>query len=87
MVPILEDAELYRRLRCAGRMIQLPGAIVSSPRTFEKSGRYRTTAVYFLILLLYAAGVPVNWLNRIYRRFHRLRGPISRRPKLAPVPR
>src|SRR3954452_24680821 len=29
-VPILEDAELYRRLRRVGRMVQLPGEIVSS---------------------------------------------------------
>jgi rSAM/selenodomain-associated transferase 2 len=71
LVPILEDAELYRRLARTGRMIQLREEIVSDPRTFESCGRYRTTAVYFLILLLYVASVPVSVLNRIYRRFHR----------------
>ena len=71
VVPILEDAELYRRLRAIGRMKQLGEEIVSDPRTFEKRGRYRTTAVYFLILALYVAGVPITGLNRIYRRFHR----------------
>jgi rSAM/selenodomain-associated transferase 2 len=71
VVPILEDAELCRRLARVGRMIQLREQIVSDPRTFESCGRYRTTAVYFLILLLYAGGVPVSVLNRIYRRFHR----------------
>jgi hypothetical protein len=71
-VPILEDAELYRRLACVGRMRLLPENIVSDPRTFEKNGRYRTTAVYFLILLLYVGGVPISRLNEIYRRFHRL---------------
>jgi hypothetical protein len=69
-VPILEDAELYRRLRSVGRMRQLAGEIISDPRTFERWGRYRTTAVYFLILLLYVAGVPILQLTRIYRRFH-----------------
>jgi rSAM/selenodomain-associated transferase 2 len=69
IVPILEDAELYRRLRALGRMKQLPEEIVSDPRTFERGGRYRTTAVYFLILLLYVAGVPICRLNKIYRRF------------------
>lgn len=69
-VPILEDAELYRRLRRRGRMLQLGERIVSDPRTFEKCGRYRTTAVYFLILALYAFGVPIRWLNKIYCRFH-----------------
>ena len=69
-VPILEDAELYRRLKQIGRMRQLGEEIVSDPRTFEKCGRYRTTAVYFLILALYVAGVPIHWLNKVYRRFH-----------------
>jgi hypothetical protein len=70
-VPILEDAELYRRLKRIGRMRQISERIASDPRTFEKCGRYRTTAVYFLILALYVAGVPIAWLNRIYRRFQR----------------
>jgi rSAM/selenodomain-associated transferase 2 len=71
LVHILEDAELYRRLAHGGRMTELRDEIVSDPRTFERCGRYRTTAVYFLILLLYVAGVPILVLNRIYRRFHR----------------
>jgi rSAM/selenodomain-associated transferase 2 len=85
IVPILEDAELYRRLKCAGRMAQLPSSIVSSPRTFEKWGPYRTTAVYFLILVLYVAGAPIAWLNRIYRRFHRQPVAIALSRALAPV--
>jgi rSAM/selenodomain-associated transferase 2 len=78
VVPILEDAELYRRLRRAGRMSQLREMIVSSPRTFEKWGPYRTTCVYFAILALYVAGAPIAWLDRIYRRFHRLTAPARR---------
>jgi rSAM/selenodomain-associated transferase 2 len=69
-VPILEDAALCRRLQRMGRMLQVRERIVSDPRTFEKCGRYRTTAVYFLILALYVCGVPIRWLNRIYYRFH-----------------
>jgi rSAM/selenodomain-associated transferase 2 len=69
-VPILEDAELYRRLKRIGRMRQVGERIVSDPRTFERCGRYRTTIVYFLILALYVGGVPIAWLNRIYCRFH-----------------
>jgi rSAM/selenodomain-associated transferase 2 len=74
-VPILEDAELYRGLRKVGKMKQLQQTIVSDPRTFERWGPFRTTAVYFLILVLYVARVPIARLNRIYRRFHRL--PLS----------
>lgn len=68
-VPILEDAELWRRLARTGRMIQLRDEIVSDPRSFERSGRYRTTLVYFVILVLYVLGVPIAALNKIYRRF------------------
>jgi rSAM/selenodomain-associated transferase 2 len=69
-VPILEDAELYLRLAQTGAMRQAKERIVSDPRTFEKWGRYQTTAVYFMILLLYVAGAPIGWLHQIYRRFH-----------------
>jgi rSAM/selenodomain-associated transferase 2 len=86
-VPILEDGELYRGLRKVGRMKQLRETIVSDPRTFERWGRFRTTALYFLILVLYVARIPILRLNRIYRRFHRLplsgsRAPRAPRPKL-----
>ncbi len=74
IVPILEDAELYGRMRRQGRMRQLEGTIISDPRTFEAWGRYRTTATYFLILLLYATGLPISWLYRIYRSFHSATG-------------
>ncbi len=71
IVPILEDAELYCRLRRRGRMRQLRPRIISSPRTFERNGRYRTTLTYFLILFLYVCGARIEFLNRIYRRFRR----------------
>lgn len=87
VVPILEDAELYRRLAREGRVKQLRETIVSSPRTFETWGPYRTTCVYFAILFLYVVGLPIRWLHPIYRRFHRVRVPIRPRAKLVPVAR
>ena len=74
-VPILEDAELYRGLRQVGKMKQVQETIVSDPRTFEKCGRFRTTAVYFVILVLYVVRVPISRLNGIYRRLRR--SPLS----------
>jgi len=82
-VPILEDAEIYRRLRRAGRMVQIREEVVSDPRAFEAHGRYRTTAVYFSILALYVIGVPIRVLNRIYRRFRRQRLAGSETAELA----
>jgi hypothetical protein len=80
-VPILEDAELYRRLRGQGRVVQLNAEIISDPRTFEAHGRYWTTAVYFSILALYVLGVPIRTLNGIYRRFRGIGG--SSAPRVA----
>jgi len=82
-VPILEDAEIYRRLRREGRMVQLREEMISNPRAFEAHGRYRTTAVYFSILALYVLGVPIRVLNRIYRRFRGLGSPVSKTAELA----
>lgn len=76
-VPILEDAEIYRRLRRQGEMQQLGEEIVSDPRAYETHGVYRTTAVYFSILALYLLGVPVRFLNQIYRRFRGEAAPVS----------
>lgn len=66
-VPLMEDAELYRRLRRRGRMRQLPGFITSSPRRYEQLGPYRTTAFYVLILALYVLGVRPRSLAVVYR--------------------
>lgn len=68
-VPILEDAELYRALGQIGRMSQLRAEIRCSPRAYELYGTHRTTGVYFIILVLYVLGMPINVLHRIYRRF------------------
>jgi rSAM/selenodomain-associated transferase 2 len=66
-VPILEDAELYRRLARGGPMQQLSSEIVTSPRSYQKWGPYRTTAVYFCILVLYVLGVPIRFLHPFYQ--------------------
>jgi len=84
-VPILEDAEIYRRLRGAGRMVQLREEMVSDPRAFEAHGRYWTTAVYFSILALYVVGVPIRVLNLIYRPFRGQGSPGWERPAQRPA--
>jgi rSAM/selenodomain-associated transferase 2 len=67
-LPLLEDAEFYQKLRNAGRVKQLRASIRTSPRTFERLGRYRTTAVYAVILALYVAGVPIPDIHNAYLR-------------------
>ena len=70
-VPLMEDAELYRRLRRVGRVRQLPACIVSSPRRYEQHGPVRTTAFYLVILILYLAKVPPKTLLVIYKNLVR----------------
>ena len=67
-VPLMEDAELYVRLRRRGRVRQLPAVIETSPRRYERNGPYRTTAVYALILALYVLGTSPERLAKVYRR-------------------
>jgi rSAM/selenodomain-associated transferase 2 len=86
-VSILEDAEIYRRLRQQGRMLQLRDEIVGNPRAYETHGPYRTTAVYFSILVLYVLGVPIASLNQIYRCFRAGTCAISGTRELAPAAR
>lgn len=66
-VPLMEDAEFYRALRRFGRVRQLRSVVATSPRRYEQHGRYRTTAVYALLLGLYWFGVNPRALARMHR--------------------
>lgn len=79
IVPLMEDAELYRRLRKRGEMRQLAAKISSSPRRYEALGPYRTTFLYMLILALYVMRVPLQSLALLHRRFtsQRKRRPVA----------
>ena len=68
-VPLLEDAEFYRRLRSRGLTTQLTSKIVTSARRYEEIGPCRLTASYLLISTLYILRVPIWLLARIYNRF------------------
>lgn len=84
-VPILEDAETYRRLGREGRMRQLYPEIISSPRSYQQWGPYRTTAIYFCILVLYVLGVPIKVLFPIYRLLQGRTKTVAPAAGLSPV--
>jgi rSAM/selenodomain-associated transferase 2 len=67
-VPLLEDAEFYRKLRIRGQTRQVDREIVTSPRRYEEVGPYRLTASYLLLSTLYLFRVPISILTRIYNR-------------------
>jgi rSAM/selenodomain-associated transferase 2 len=67
-VPLMEDVEFFRRLRCCGRVVCSEKRIVVSPRRYEAIGRARLTFAYGFIATLYIFGVPLLLLARIYQR-------------------
>jgi len=67
-VPLMEDVEFFRRLRCSGRVVHSNKRIGASPRRYEIIGPTRLTFAYGLIATLYAFGAPLSKLAQIYKR-------------------
>jgi hypothetical protein len=67
-VPLMEDVEFFRRLRCCGWVIHSKKRISASPRRYEAVGPLRLTFAYGFIATLYLFGVPLAMLARIYQR-------------------
>jgi len=65
--PIMEDYELARRMKRAGRTVILPLSVCTSGRRFVQKGLFRTAAMNWLILLAYHLGVAPSRLARWYR--------------------
>jgi rSAM/selenodomain-associated transferase 2 len=67
-VPLMEDVEFFRRLRCFGRVMFSKKRILVSGRRYEAMGRTRLTLAYGLIATLYIFGAPLSILASIYKR-------------------
>jgi rSAM/selenodomain-associated transferase 2 len=65
--PLMEDVDLARRLRRAGRMILLPEAVTTSARRWEREGVVWTTMRNSLLLVAFWAGCSPAWLAQWYR--------------------
>jgi len=74
-VPLMEDAEFFRKLRRLGRVVVIPARLLVSPRRYEAVGPLRLTLTYGFIAMLYAARVPLPILAAIYR--HTCIGPAQ----------
>ncbi len=66
-MPIMEDYEFMRRIRCSGRIVILPQQAVTSSRGWQKLGVVRTAVVNFLIIVAYHFGVSPKRLACWYR--------------------
>jgi rSAM/selenodomain-associated transferase 2 len=67
-VPLMEDAEFFRKLRRLGRVAALPLRLLVNPRRYEAIGPFRLSLTYGFIAMLYATRVPLPILAAIYRR-------------------
>ena len=65
-VPLMEDVEMVRRLRRSGRIERLPGPLVTSPRTYQRLGRWKVWLRNGAAISLYLAGVAPERLLRWY---------------------
>jgi uncharacterized protein len=67
-IPIMEDYELARRMKRAGRTAILPLTVRTSGRRFRRLGPLRTAALNWWIIACYHAGASPERLARWYRR-------------------
>lgn len=65
--PIMEDYELARRMKRAGRVAILPLAVSTSGRRFLAKGVIRTSVINWMIIVAYHCGVSPERLARWYR--------------------
>ncbi|MDQ2868019.1 MAG: TIGR04283 family arsenosugar biosynthesis glycosyltransferase [Verrucomicrobiota bacterium] len=67
-VPLMEDVEFYRALHRHGEVVALEPRLRVSSRRYEEVGAWRLTLAYGLIATLYALGIPLSALSKIYQR-------------------
>ncbi len=63
-LPVMEDFELVRRLRRAGRIEIAPEAVETSSRRWRRYGTWRTTVLHQIAVLAYLGGIRVRTIAR-----------------------
>lgn len=66
-IPLMEDVEIQRRLRMAGRFKKLDSAVTSSSRRFEKTGTIRQLLIDVFLILSFKLGVSPGKLKKFYK--------------------
>jgi hypothetical protein len=67
-LPVMEEVELGRRLRRRGRLVFLPGPVISSARQFEAQGPWRLATKAAIATAAFQLGVDPAWIRRFYYR-------------------
>lgn len=66
-VPLMEEYELFKKLKPLGRVMMLPGSVATSARRYERNGRLFNALRSAGIIVLYYLGVPPRSLARLYQ--------------------
>lgn len=64
--PLMEDVEILKSLRKAGRWRKIPAPILASPRRYQEEGRWRGWLRNTALISLHLAGVPPERLATLY---------------------
>ncbi len=67
-LPIMDDYDLVRRMEKRFDTACLPGPAITSPRRWRAMGIPRTLVTWWVIRLLFVAGVPAHRLAGLYGR-------------------
>ncbi|MBD2254585.1 TIGR04283 family arsenosugar biosynthesis glycosyltransferase [Nostoc parmelioides] len=75
-LPIMEDFELMRRLKRAGKITILSVAAITSARRWLQRGVFQTTLINQVVIIAYLLGVAPAQLRNLYRqgKFFRIGG-------------
>lgn len=65
-LPLMEDLDLARRLKRAGKTVRLRAKVVTSARRWEKEGIAKTIVLMWFLRLAYLFGIDVRRLARLY---------------------
>jgi rSAM/selenodomain-associated transferase 2 len=66
-IPLMEDVDLSRRMKRAGRTVCLSERVTTSARRWQKNGVVRTIVLMWSLRLLYFLGASPHRLQRVYQ--------------------
>ncbi len=66
-IAFMEDIEIQKRLRKAGKFIKLNAAVISSARRFEKTGTIKQLVMDIILVFSYKMGASPSRLKKFYK--------------------
>ncbi|BAY27647.1 glycosyl transferase family protein [Calothrix sp. NIES-2100] len=67
-LPIMEDFELIRRLKCIGKIAIIQESVITSARRWLRKGILQTTLINQIVIIAYLLGISPQRIRRWYRQ-------------------